>query len=183
MDEVLVDDENEPKTRPSGVSIVAVLALISGFFSFCYTPFSVGSILLLNDARNVALRGDSVAYYYTVTGSALGWVMSIILIALGFGLWKLKEWARSGAVVFSIFSSVWTIASGGFGLIYIVPRVLRAAMAATPTPEKMPDNMLDAIVTGTVIFTGAVYLVLVGVYIAVAIYLSKPAVKDAFRPD
>ena len=183
MDEALPEIENEPRSRPSGVSIVAVLALLAGFFSFCFTPLSIGQILMSSEPIYVGMRGDPAVYYVSVVGGAIGWVVSIGVIALGFGLWKTKEWARAGMVIYCILAAVWAVVGGAINMIYVTPKAMEIAFATAPTPNKIPPEMMKTIMMFSYITAAVVTLVLCGLYIGIAIYLSKPTVKDAFKPD
>ena len=183
MDEVIHDVEPEPKSRPAGVSIVAVLALIAGFFGVCLSPLSIGQMLVAKEPMYAAMRADATMYYVTVVGGAVGWFVSLGVIALGFGLWKLKEWARAGTVVYCIFAAVWAVVGGALNMIYITPKAMQIAFANTPSPNKIPAEMIKNIVLVSQITAVVLTLVMCGIYIFIAVYMAKPTVKDAFRRE
>jgi hypothetical protein len=181
MDEAIPDADDEPRVRPTGVSVIAVLAIIFGLFNFCYAPVGMGQMLFLSDPVFTAMRNDPMLYYFTMVGGVIGWFLSIVLIALGFGLWKLKDWARSGMVVYSVLAGLWTIFGGVVNMIYIVPKSMEIAMAAQS--QKVPPEIMKGAMIGAMIGGGCMLVFIFGVYIAIAIYLTRANVKDAFRPQ
>ncbi len=89
--------------RPVGVTILAVLEFISaGFFIL------LGLLLLVGGGVLGALGGGGEASGYMAAVAAMGAVagvvvliLSVIPLAIGIGLWKLRNWARIVAIVFS----------------------------------------------------------------------------------
>ena len=132
--------------------------------------------ILAGDPGNVAIRADSTIYYYSIFGNAAGWIMSIILALLGFGLWGLKEWGRKGSVVFAIFSIVWGLLNVGGYLVFVAPRMaqIMSASAGQQVPPEFIKWYSMAIVPGCA-------CILLCFYIFVAIYLTRPKVKAAFQ--
>ncbi len=181
MEEAIPDVDDEPRVRPTGVSIIAVLAILFGIFNFCYTPVGLGQLLLQSDPIYVSMRNDPVVYYFSMVGGVIGWFLSIVLIVLGTGLWKLKDWARSSMAIYAVLAALWTIAGGTLNMIYIAPKTMEIAMAAQP--QKLPPEALK-MMTLVMYGMGGCFLVLFfGVYIGIAVYLTRANVKEAFRPQ
>lgn len=186
MDVAIPDEINEPKVRPTGVSVIAILALIGGVFNFCYSPFGIAHLLLMDAPANVAMRNDPTIYYTTVVGGAMGWFISILTISLGIGLWRTKEWARVWTVYYCIGAAIWTLIGGAFYVIYITPKAMKIGMEVAQAQSKvqspMPADLMNNIILGTMIFTGLVMLVFCAAYIFIAVYMSKATTKEAFKP-
>lgn len=185
MDEAIPDADDEPRVRSTGVSIIAVLAIIFGVFNFCCAPIGMGQMLFLKDPVNASMRNDSMLYYSTMVGGAINWFLAIILMTLGIGLWQLKEWARKGMVIYAILISLWTLLSGTFSMIYVTPKAMEIAMAAQMAAQnqKMPADAMKMVMFSTMAATGCMLVLIFCVYIGVAIYLTRARVKDAFRPQ
>ena len=87
-------------TRPTGVTVIAILAAISGVFAV------LGGLALLGiGAFGAAMGGPLLAYFGTFAG--------IILLALGavtlyaaWGAWNLKAWAWTLLVVLTAIGLV-----------------------------------------------------------------------------
>ncbi len=107
--------------RPIGVTILAVLEFISA-----------GLVLLLGLLLTVGLsalgamgrggEGGSILGVLAALGAAAGvfvMILAIIPLAIGIGLWKLKNWARIVVIVFAglgalgnIVRVIWGLSSG-----------------------------------------------------------------------
>jgi len=82
------------RNRPIGVTILAVLAIVTGIISFCgglASVFSfgagvVGSLFGISDPGGL---------FSGVYGLAWG----LITIFFGYGLWNLRPWARMGTIL------------------------------------------------------------------------------------
>lgn len=143
------------KSRPIGITILAVLGFISVAFYLAMTviallkPVVVASLLLGMSGGNgfgvtpAASLGGILAVYFVISG--------LITAALSWGLWTLKNWARIVCLVLIAISVL-----GG---------VVQVSMSFS-----------HASVVGTVF--GIARLI---VAILIIIYLNSPRVRSAFR--
>jgi len=96
--------------RPTGVTVIAALALISGTFSLC------GGCLLLGFGAIVAPIGalfGSGQLGSNAFLSGVSWsIGAAIFLAAGFGLLSLKQWAWW----LGLIGAVWSLASSLWGL-------------------------------------------------------------------
>lgn len=82
------------RERPLGVSLIAIWHFVGAGLS------------LLLAFLSLSLAGDSSA---GGLASVVGCILLVIVpidIAIGFGLWQLKSWARTSTIVFAIISLV-----------------------------------------------------------------------------
>ena len=103
--------------RPTGVTILAVLEFISAGVIIL-----VGLLLLVGGGVLGAMSGGSEASGFMSVLGALGAVAGVVVIVLsaipllvGFGLWRLKNWARILVIVFSgigVVSNLFEILGG-----------------------------------------------------------------------
>lgn len=70
--------------RPTGITILAVLAIIGGLLGLCWslTLFGVGGL-------GIGTRTGGLGLAF----GGLGLVSAILYLAFGFGAWTLKPWA------------------------------------------------------------------------------------------
>ena len=101
--------------RPTGVTILAVLEFISaGFIILLGLLLIVGMSVL--GAMGGSGEGSGVMAVLGTLGAVAGvlvMILAVIPLAVGIGLWKLKNWARIVAIVFSGLG----VASNLFGVI------------------------------------------------------------------
>jgi hypothetical protein len=144
------------KSRPVGITILAVLGFISVVFYLAMTVFAlakpdqVGSLLMgMSGSNGVGVTpsqslGGILAAYCVVT--------ALITAALSWGLWTLKNWARIVCMVLIAIS------------------VLGGAV-------QVSMSFSHASVVGTVFGIARII-----VAILIIIYLNSPAVRSAFQP-
>jgi hypothetical protein len=99
--------------RPTGVTVIAVLALISGTFSLCGGCFLLGFGSIAGPIGALFGSGQLGASAFL---SGVSWsIGAAISLAAGFGLLSLKQWGwwlgLIGAV-WSLASSLWGITQG-----------------------------------------------------------------------
>jgi hypothetical protein len=144
------------KSRPVGITILAVLGFISVVFYLAMTvialvkPEQIGALLMGmtgNNGLNVSppqALGGILAAYCVVT--------ALITAALSWGLWTLKNWARIVCMVLIAIS------------------VLGGAV-------QVSMSFSNASVVGTVFGIARII-----VAILIFIYLNSPGVRSAFQP-
>jgi lysylphosphatidylglycerol synthetase-like protein (DUF2156 family) len=116
----------ERPPRPTGVSIIAILDLISGTLFFLLGVFVVavsGTSTTFNQVYGSYPGYASISGYGVVLGGFLA-VGGLLAIFVGYGIWTGKDWAWTLAVVlyalglvFSLFAVAIGTYSGLVGLI------------------------------------------------------------------
>jgi hypothetical protein len=115
--------------RPTGITILAVLAIISGTLSLCGGCFLLGfgSIAAPVGALFGAGKLGASAFLSGVSWS----IGAVILLAAGFGMLSLKTWAwwlgLIGAV-WSLASSIWGLTQGATWCLALPGMFLPAAV-------------------------------------------------------
>ena len=99
--------------RPSGVTILAVLIIISGAFGLCGGCFLLGFGSIAGPIGALLGGGQLGASAFL---SGISWsIGAVILLAAGFGMLSLQQWAwwlgLVGAV-WSLASSIWGLTQG-----------------------------------------------------------------------
>ncbi len=96
--------------RPTGVTILAILAIIGGVLGLC------GSISLLGLGGLTAVSGEVSTGATAGIFGGLGIISSVLYLAFGVGAWLLKPWAWILGVIgagLSIVSNVLSLVGGG----------------------------------------------------------------------
>ncbi len=153
--------------RPLGVSILAILYFIGGVLSLVQGLFVLagGAALLIGKAFSPLALGSNI----TVAG-LIAVIIAIVDLALGYGLWTGKEWARIIIIIFcilGILASLVLIAlgalsfTGGFAIARMIPvLVFVKIFAALPLVMGLITLVIDVLI----------------VY-----YLTRPHVKAFFK--
>ena len=114
---------NQPMARPTGVTILAVLAAIGGFFGLLagLTVLGVGGFL-------IGAGGGIYGGLATIAGLVI-LTQAVLALAFAYGAWTLKPWAwvlGVAAWVLSLILSAYAVVSGGS----IGDQVVSVAIAA-----------------------------------------------------
>jgi hypothetical protein len=114
------------KQRPTGITILAILAVIGGLLGLCgsITLFGVGGLgVMAGEVSSGAMAG--------IFG-ALGVVSALLYLAFGFGAWTLKPWAWLLGIIgagLAIASNLLSLLTGNAGIVaalisLIIPGVI-----------------------------------------------------------
>ncbi|HLX62649.1 MAG TPA: hypothetical protein VKX17_15330 [Planctomycetota bacterium] len=176
MEEARPDEIDEPRTRPTGVSVIAVLAIVFGILGVCCAPFVIGQLVIAGDPVHVAMRNNTGLYIYMLGTQSFHWIISIALTAIGFGLWRLSEWARKGAVALAIFTILYQLANTAVYYLLFGSQMMDLMGSSSGQPVS-PEIMK----TITYIVTPICMCFVFGIYVWIAVYLTRPHVKAAFQ--
>jgi hypothetical protein len=173
----VVETFDEPLEKPVGVKILAVLAILLGLAMFCYSPVGPVSLFLSDEPTVRALRSDSIVLIDTIVENVVCWLFAVVALALGFGLFRYKPWARKGAVVFAVLNALWNFVHGAFSAFVTTPKRVDIMVHYMPAAT---DEKAVTIVSVALAIAGLAFIILLDV-IAI-IYLTRPKVKAAFNP-
>jgi hypothetical protein len=132
----------QPPVRPTSVTVFGILNLLFGVLGFCGTLGSGAMMFLMPQNPNVRnpvleLMANSPGYrLFNQVSIGLGLVATIVLIAAGIGLLKMKPFGR----LLSIGYSMYAIAGGVVGLamsyVFLIQPLMEQAGAVGGGPEQ-----------------------------------------------
>jgi uncharacterized membrane protein (UPF0136 family) len=109
-----------PKSRPTGVTIVAILNILGGIFMFVFVPLAV---IGTSVSPALAEEVDDVGFVLTVLGILIA--IGIVYFVVAYGLLKGRSWAWTVAVILSIISIVLNVISiGSYSILTLVSIIL-----------------------------------------------------------
>jgi len=123
--------------RPTGVTILAVLAIIGGLLGLCggLTLFGVGGLGVLGGSAEAGGMGFLFG--------GLSVVSAILYLAFGIGAWMLKPWAWILGIIgvaVSILSTLVTLVSGNSSLISAIISLIIPGIIAIISKRKKVRN-------------------------------------------
>jgi hypothetical protein len=167
--------------RPVGVTLLAVAAILLGLSQLCTSPASL-PLLLLDPAAGTdqpALR-PYVDVPWLLTFARLGIVLSTCgssaLVAAGIGLFFLKPWARTLALVWAGYAVLWTAVREVVMFAKFLPLLDRSTAEMDPETRELSRAAL----TGGLVVDGCLWL---GLAAATLIVFTRPSIQAAFGDD
>lgn len=166
------------KERPTSVTVYAILNLIMCALGVLGTIFwLIGKLGLLpvpdeKPAFQVAMESNVGFTLYTDILTAVGLLITILVIAASIGMFMLKPWARKVTIGWGIYSVVFLLIN--YGISYVL---LYGPMLADMTGT-------DLVVAKAMMISGAVMSVLfIGYHLLMIFFMTRPKVVDAFTPE
>jgi len=160
--------------RPKGVIICAVALLIAGFFSLI---FFLPSYLFVHYARihpeswlAQGMPFQTMRSPWFAIQSALGMIIMLGWIVSGFGLFKLKEWARKLGV--------------GIMLLYllnIIPTFYNQQSMLSEILKEIPIEQRDTLVHLQKKGQYLGFILIFTFSMPMILYLTRPKIKEQFR--
>lgn len=170
-------------TRPTAVTVVAILGLLYGGLGLICNPINgIANLMSLSvelppAADEITRLGMSTGYRTgLVVFSGVGFLTCALLTASAGGLLANKAWGRTLGLVYAATALVSLVANLVFAGIYFLGPLLTAAGAAANAAEK--GRLYGGLVGGGgVLLIGFLFPI---VYLAV---LNLPATVAAYRPS
>ncbi|MCW3129446.1 MAG: hypothetical protein N2V75_05035 [Methanophagales archaeon] len=128
--------------RPTGVTILAIWYLIEGVISI------VGSIIYLSLITTSPLSymyiNSGISWWLTF-GVVVSFISAIVYFITGWGLWRLRPWARIVALILAVIGilSIYGIPISVIIIWYLLKSEVKAAFQPTPSPTPTADKTLD----------------------------------------
>lgn len=173
--------ESVSTIRPSALTFIAMIAIILGFVSIASTPVTFYQILKDTSPYYTAVRNDNFLYYYMLSINTFGCILIIYEIILGFGLLKLNESARSGAILYCIVTVIFGVLCEVVNLTILTPKRL-AINIAIKGPGRSAASVENVETIATIIGISVMILFTLA-HIFIAIYLNRPSIKELFLKD
>jgi hypothetical protein len=135
--------------RPTAVLVIAILHFIFGGLGIlgtvCGGIIIFGAFALLNAAiaqappnePEVQALKDLLNSMQSIPGvvpffagsMVVGLILAIVLVAAGFGLLKMRNWARTASIIYAVVSILVNLASTGYQTLVFNPAVEKASKA------------------------------------------------------
>jgi hypothetical protein len=165
--------------RPTSVTVFGILNLIFGGLGMCGLVFL--AILMFVPIEGFdpnsgmgPLEEHPVFQAYQQISVGLGFVSSIVLIAAGIGLLRLRPWGRTLSIVYAGYAIVSTILGTIINFAVMMPIMMQQAEAAEgPARAAAMGGAIGGSVGGCV---GLIYPVLL------LYFMLRPHVRAAFLP-
>jgi hypothetical protein len=116
-----------PGQRPTGLTVMAVLAWVFGGMAFCCLPFSIVQIYF---PISQGPQGNPMEAVYaempwiktfTLVSSLIGMLTSMVLIIGGVGLWKLRRWGWTLLNGYAVFQLLSVLVQAVVNFVFIFP--------------------------------------------------------------
>jgi uncharacterized membrane protein (DUF2068 family) len=96
----------EQKKRPTGITILAILALIGGIFMV------LAGILALTGSAFLATQGEGGVAVLAIIIGLIMLVAGVLNLVFAVGAWSLKPWAWTLGIIVQVISLVMAIVQG-----------------------------------------------------------------------
>lgn len=124
--------------RPTAVTVFGILNLLFGAFGVCCLGFSVATMFvpfgpaMTEENLPLQLIEESPLYRnFNRAEMALGIMASIVLIAAGIGLLRLRPWGRKLAIGYGIYAIAMDVFTSIVNLGFVFPILFQKAEAAS----------------------------------------------------
>jgi hypothetical protein len=190
-----------PQQRPTAVLVMAILNFVWGGWKLMgFLCGGLGLLFILVLVKNLpappAGPGGTVSpnpmadmwgmyesvpgfFPYTLVTTVVGLGMETLLIVAGVGLLKLRPWARSACLVYSVYTIFITLVGTVYTIVWVKPAILRWFEEHSPVPGAAPPTMfMSGGLSDLLSILGAV----IGMAYAVAllVVMLLPHVRAAF---
>lgn len=179
----------EYRSRPRGVTPVAVIGIIFGIFGiFCLGCAGLISLAHLNNPSAAHLtHGELVAQSIS---AFIGLALAILLLSGSIGALTLAAWARKAMIVFAALDLIFATYRCIDYLTVGAPEIMRAiqnpTLPANPTTQQVQGAQFlrshgPEIHNGLIAFAIAVYAIQAAYCIWILFVMRRPDVIDAFE--
>lgn len=173
--------ENMPPQRPAAATVFAILNIVFGVVGLCTIPLSAMMFFFPFDKamteNNPALRlmEENTFYRLFMQGAlGLGFIVAIVLIIAGVGLYQLKPYGRTLSIGYAIYGIVMNLVSIAVNCFLVFPALIEQANTIGPGPEQAGayGGLAGGILGGCVGFIYPVILL---------IFMFRPNMIAAFK--
>jgi len=153
-----VSPQSSADTRPTVVTVFGVLNIVFGGLGLLSMPCG---LIVLFAMPNIMNPTEGVKVWL-LFGSIVGFACTILLIAVGIGLLKLRAWARKWCLIYGWFAIAW-------GIIGTIINILLITSGAYGYSDDAAPSAIGGVLGGLI---GLVYPILL------VIFMQKPNVKN-----
>ncbi len=162
--------------RPTSVTVFGILNLVFGVLGICGLAFSLVMFLVPQDPAMpnpvLVLMQDNMAFMvFTYISTTLGFIASIVLIAAGVGLLKVKPWGRHLSIGYGIYAIISVVIGSIVNYFVIMRPILNEVVGRDQAGPVVIGGVIGGVLGGCF---SLIYPVLL------LIYMFTPRVKAAF---
>ena len=160
--------------RPTSVLVLSIIGIIVSAYGILCAPLGVAFLFVNMGMPNPAIdqiKNNAFLFNYTVVGTALGFIMSVLLLVCSIGAITLKPWARKGLLVWAGITIVTVLIGFVVTVGYILPNM--APPANTPQSRGAAIGGMIGGIAG-----GLIQLILP---VLILIFMTRPRVVAAFE--
>ena len=127
--------------RPTSVTVFGALNLVFGGMGFFCLALSAVTWLLPmpqaqgNPVLDLMQKNETYALI-TKIGTGLGLVASVVLLAAGVGLLKMKTWGRLLSIVYAVYAISMSLIMLGVNWVFLIQPLIDEANKLPPGPER-----------------------------------------------
>lgn len=149
-------------SKPVAVKVFGILNIVFGTLGLVTSPLN-----LINVNRSLDLLGAEGFYRsWAYLSIAITPILSLVLLILGIGLLRYREWGRRGTVIYA-----WVVIVLGILSLLITVGSLATQLGGEPNPVII-GGIIGGVIGGII---GLIYPILS------LVFLTRPSAKDACR--
>jgi hypothetical protein len=161
-------------TRPTSVSVLAVLGIIFGAIGVLCSPMALVPYYVNFGPPNPVIdtvKNSPPLFTWTVGGTVLGFILGIVLLSGSIGAWSLKPWARKLLVLYGWAALVLGIFNTLIMTLVVMPKASAGATSGMAHTQATA-GMIGGIVGG---------VLALALPLCMIIFMTRPHVKEAFE--
>jgi hypothetical protein len=183
-----------PHTGPRSIFLVGILNIVIGMFGVVWQTCGTATVLgqqqlaarffdqeqrddLAASQQELAEKAPYLRAYQLIVGIAVPWLLTLMLLASGVGLLRLRTWGWILAIVYALLSLLHKIAQGTYTIFFLLGTALVPLDALGPRQ----DEVVTVIETMRSMMSVATPFILTIYPIVVLLLLNRTAVLAAFR--
>ena len=165
--------------RPTSVTVFGILNLVFGALGLCGTAWSL-TMFFGPFAKEMAkgnpvlqkMQANPAFGVYSNVSAGLGFVFTLVLLAGGVGLLRMRPWGRTASIVYGVYGIIAAVVGSAVAFLFILAPLLQEA-------EKLPPAERAAVIGG--VGGGAIGACFGMVYpILLLVFMFRKNVVDAF---
>jgi len=155
--------------RLPGLTVITILSLVGSAFTLALGVGILAMTIFVSSPATQQFPGPPMLFRIVLIGASLLYVLPAGWgIVTGIGLWRMRNWARISAIVFSVL----LLTIGGFAALVSL---------ITPIPVSPRAGIDPAIVSGVRAGIGVFWLLVLGMSVWWLVYLTRPKVRGQFQ--
>lgn len=163
--------------RPTAVTVFGILNIVFAILGFFVEIVSVFLIFVWPNTDNPVLRivqEQSFLYVWTALMLPVGMAFSMLKLAGGIGLLRMKPWGRKASILYGIGAIVLVCLGALVNMVFLFgPLMAEAGRSSGPAAAGAVGGAIGG---GCGSFCGLIYPILL------LVFMTRPGIVAAFRP-